>query len=391
MLIRGSDILSTVNEYYFSTKLRQVAALERQGKEIINLGVGNPSDNPHTSVIETLKIWADRPVHGYQSYKGSDELLEAMELWYKRFFGIELKGDENFLPLFGSKEGINYVVHAFVNPGEEVLVPDPGYPAYRSVALLYGAKVKKYDLTEENDFYPDFDQLEELISPATKLIFVNYPNMPTGTKAHKQVFDRFVDIALRHKVLLVHDNPYSFLQDDQLSIFSVPRAMEVAIELNSLSKSHNMAGWRIGMAVGLREYIDNLLVIKSNANTGYFFPVQKAVIRALYLDKEWYDNLRKKYSQKRLLAEEKLSEMGFTVPVGQAGMFVWARVPSVFVSGVEASDYFLERSGVFITPGRVFGKNGDKYVRVSLSVDFPVLKLALERMFFSMNKLKNPG
>ena len=381
MLVKTSEALAKSREYYFSSKLRALEQLRRQGKDIINLGIGNPAEQPHDEVINAfVREIMKNGVHGYQSYKGSENMLKSVSRWYDKHFGVCLPHDKSFLPLCGSKEGLSFIVQAFVNPGDEILVPDPGYPTYQAVAKLHYAKVKYYNLTETNGYVPDFDELDKLVSERTRLMFVNYPNMPTGAHIDSEFFDRLVKWARKHKVLVVNDNPYAMLFEKKLSIFSVAGAHDIAIELHSLSKSHNMAGWRVGFAVAAPDYINALLKVKSNYNSGHFKPVQAAVSSALALDNSWYKELRQVYNNRRLYVVSTLTSLGFDASFGDEGMFVWARVPGRFGNGEDVSDWLVDKAGVFLTPGIVFGKNGDMFVRVSLAAESAVIQKAFARI-----------
>jgi aspartate/methionine/tyrosine aminotransferase len=381
MIIDEADVVKRVEEYFFSSKLREIANMRKQGIPVINLGIGSPDSPPHVSVLNAMHESLDNPgAHGYQAYKGNENLLDSMASWYNKFFGLQLIGNEHFLPLNGSKEGISFILHAFINPGDKVLIPNPGYPTYTSAALLHYAEVDYYALRSENYYYPDFDLLEKQITPRTKIIFLNYAHMPTGAPATIEVFDKFVSLAKKYKILLVNDNPYIFLHDKQLSIFAVEGAMDVAIELNSLSKSHNLAGWRVGMAVGAPDYIKLLLKMRSNANSGHFLPIQHAAIEAMNLPDEWYAEQLAIYKRRREIIFPLLRFIDAEFIENQAGMFVWAKIPKQFDSGAALADFILKKAFVFVTEGAVFGSEGEQYFRISLSINDKELSDAAMRI-----------
>ncbi len=360
--------LEGIGEYYFSQKLREIEELHRQGKEIINLGIGSPDLPPHPSVIEVLQQESAKPgVHAYQSYKGSPVFRKAVADWYSRWYGVALNPDTEILPMIGSKEGIMHICMTYLNEGDQALVPNPGYPTYRSAVKLAGGLAVDYDLKKENTWFPDFEALERTDLSKTRLMWINYPQMPTGQLPDKNLFERLIAFGRKHHILICHDNPYSFiLNDNPMSLLAVEGAMDTAIELNSLSKSQNMAGWRVGMLVGARERIDEVLRFKSNMDSGMFLPVQLAAAKALSLPKDWYDGLNAIYIRRRELVYELLGLLGCSFDRSQAGMFVWAQIPPEAESGFALSDEVLYRSGVFITPGGIFGSAGERYVRVSL-------------------------
>jgi LL-diaminopimelate aminotransferase len=378
-LIPAASRINVVEEYYFSRKLKQIAAMAAQGKKVLNLGIGNPDTPPSQQTIDILIEASSSPLnHGYQSYIGTPELRNAFAGWYSRYFGVELDAASQILPLIGSKEGIMHISLAFVNPGEAVLIPNPGYPTYKSVAALVGADIIEYDLVEELGWQPDFEQLEKLELGKVKLMWVNYPNMPTGAPASKELFDKLVAFGKKHKILIVNDNPYSFIQNSQqLSILAARGAGDIAIELNSMSKSHNMAGWRIGMAAGNAAYIQNILKVKSNMDSGTFLPTQLAAAKALESPASWYSQLNSLYAQRRIVAEQVLQAMGCSINKEQVGMFVWGKVPDAVESTEALSDKILEKAGVFITPGFIFGSNGSRFMRISLCTPSQTLEEAL--------------
>lgn len=380
--MRTSKRLKGIGEYYFSHKLREIEELNKAGKNIINLGIGSPDLPPHPDVIKTLQEEAAKPtVHAYQSYKGSPVLRKAMSDWYKKWYDVELNPDTEILPLIGSKEGILHICMAYLDRGDEVLVPNPGYPTYTSAVKLAGGKCVEYKLTAKNYYQPDFDKLEEKKLKKVKLMFVNYPQMPTGHSPSVKLFEKLVRFARKNKILLVHDNPYSFiLNDNPMSLLTFKGAKDCVIELNSLSKSHNMAGWRVGMLCGAKEKIEEVLRFKSNMDSGTFLPVQLAAARALSLGNEWHDSVNEVYRNRREKVFELLDLLGCKFSKVQAGMFVWAAIPGEFTNGFELSDEVLYKANTFITPGGIFGTAGDKYIRVSLCSTEEKLKEAIERI-----------
>ena len=368
MKIETADRLRVVSEYYFSRKLKEIAALREQGLDIINLGIGSPDGAPAEEVIETLIIESRRPDnHAYQSYSGIPALRKGYAEWYKKYFGVSLNPENEILPLMGSKEGIMHISMAFLNPGDEVLVPNPGYPAYASVARLLGAVVRYYPLDEKNHWQPDWAGLEKTDLSKVKLMWVNYPHMPTGAKASMELFEQVVRFGLQNKILVVNDNPYSFiLNDEPLSLLKVNGAKEVALELNSLSKSHNMAGWRLGMVGGHSAYIKAILQAKSNMDSGMFKPLQLSAVKALQQPESWYRRLNDIYRQRRKIAFEIFDELQCRYNSQQVGLFVWAKIPDTEKSAEALSEKILHQKQVFITPGFIFGTAGERYLRLSL-------------------------
>lgn len=368
--MQTSKRLDGIGEYYFSQKLREIDELNKQGKNVINLGIGSPDLPPHADVVKTLQEESAKPnVHAYQNYKGSPVLRKAISEWYKTWYNVDLNADTEIMPLLGSKEGIMHICMTYLNAGDKVLVPNPGYPTYRSAVKLAGGECVDYDLTEENNWEPDFDALDKLVAAGGtyKLMWINYPQMPTGQLPSANLFEKIVAFGKKHNILICHDNPYSFiLNDTPVSIFKVPGAKEVAIELNSLSKSHNMAGWRVGVMSGAKERIDEVLRFKSNMDSGMFLPAQLAAAKALQLPKSWYDEVNAIYRKRREKVFELLDLLQCVYDKKQAGMFVWAKIPASYKTGYELSDEVLYGTGVFITPGGIFGKAGDGYIRVSL-------------------------
>ena len=360
--------LKGIGEYYFSQKLREIDELNKAGKNIINLGIGSPDMPPHPEVIKTLQEESAKPtVHAYQSYKGSLILRKAISDWYKTWYNVELNLDTEILPLIGSKEGIMHICMTYLDKGDEVLVPNPGYPTYRSAVKLAGGKCVEYKLTQKNNYEPDFDKLEKKKLKKVKLMFVNYPQMPTGQLPTKELFAKLVAFGKKHNILIIHDNPYSFiLNDNPMSLLSIEGAKDCVLELNSLSKSHNMAGWRVGMLCGAKERIEEVLRFKSNMDSGMFLPVQLAAAKALSLGKEWHEEVNAVYKKRREKVFELLRLLDCEFSTEQAGMFVWAKIPSSYKDGFVMSDKVLYKSNVFITPGGIFGSAGEKYIRVSL-------------------------
>lgn len=368
-ILHTSKRLEGIGEYYFSQKLREIDELNSAGKKIINLGIGSPDLPPHPGVITTLREESAKAgTHAYQGYKGSPVLRKAICDWYMRWYGVELNADTEVLPLIGSKEGIMHICMTYLDKGDQVLVPNPGYPTYRSAVSLAGGKCVEYTLTEKNNYEPDFEELEKKVKlDKVKLMFVNYPHMPTGARPAAGLFEKIVAFASMHNLLVVHDNPYSFiLNDEPASMLSVADAKNHVLELNSLSKSHNMAGWRVGMLCGSADHIQDVLRFKSNMDSGMFLPVQLAAAKALSLGGEWYEEINQVYRERRDKVFGLLDLLGCRYSRAQAGMFVWASIPQKYKSGYALSDEVLYNNSVFITPGGIFGSAGEKYVRISL-------------------------
>ncbi|MBC7851195.1 MAG: aminotransferase class I/II-fold pyridoxal phosphate-dependent enzyme [Chitinophagaceae bacterium] len=380
-MIKTADRLNGIGEYYFSQKLREIDTMNREGKAVINLGIGSPDLPPHPDVVDVLQKESAKPnVHAYQSYKGSPILRNAVSEWYQKWYGVKLDPESEVLPLIGSKEGIMHICMTYLNIGDKVLVPNPGYPTYRSAVKLAGGECVDYELKEDNNYQPDLSQIENT-DGSIKLMFVNYPHMPTGQLPLESTFSNLVQWAKSNNVLIVHDNPYSFiLNEHPASLLSVDGAKDLVIELNSLSKSQNMAGWRVGVLVGAKERIDEVLRFKSNMDSGMFLPVQLAAAKALSLGKEWYDSVNRTYRERREIAYRLLDLLGCMYSKNQAGMFVWARIPDHCNSGYELSDEVLYQSNVFITPGGIFGTAGEQYVRVSLCSPVEKLLEAINRI-----------
>ncbi len=382
MIVQPAKRLDNIQEYYFSKKLKEIAAMRSQGIDVLNLGIGSPDLPPLAEVSKLLGEQSCLPdVHAYQSYVGIPELRAAFADWYGRFFGVKLDPATEVLPLIGSKEGIMHIAMTFLEPGDVALVPNPGYPTYRAASELAGAEVVEFPLTAENGWLPDLDALEQTDLRRVKILWVNYPNMPTSAHANAPFFEKLIAFGKRHNILIVNDNPYSFiLNDDHLSLLSVPGAMGVALELNSLSKSHNLAGWRVGVLAGRADYLGHVVRFKSNMDSGMFKPVQLAAALALQATPEWYENLNAIYRQRREKAYELLDLLGCVWEPGATGMFVWAKVPSQYQNGYELTDLLLNEAHVFITPGGIFGSNGDGYVRISLCSKTEVFETAISRI-----------
>ncbi|GAC1444230.1 MAG: aminotransferase class I/II-fold pyridoxal phosphate-dependent enzyme [Sediminibacterium sp.] len=368
MQIKTAKRLEGIGEYYFSQKLREIDELNKQGKNIINLGIGSPDLPPHPDVVKVLHEEAVKPhVHGYQNYKGSHVLRKAIADWYDTWYGVKLQADTEILPLIGSKEGIMHICMTYLDEGDIALIPNPGYPTYSSAVKLAGGSALAYELTAENNWEPDFAGLEQTDLSKVKMMWVNYPHMPTGQLPTRELFEKIVAFGHKHQILICHDNPYSFiLNDTPASLLHIEGAKEVVIELNSLSKSSNMAGWRIGMLCGAKERIDEILRFKSNMDSGMFLPVQLAAAKALSLGKPWYDGVNAIYAQRRTKVFELLKLLDCDFSTNQVGLFVWAKVPARYKTGYELSDEVLYKANVFITPGGIFGSAGERYVRVSL-------------------------
>ena len=377
--------IGNVQEYYFSVKLKEIAQMNAQGADVINLGIGSPDLPPTKEVTDTLaEAAADPKGHGYQPYVGIPQLREAFSQWYKRWYNVDLNPANEVLPLIGSKEGIMHISMAFINEGDGVLVPNPGYPTYSSVSKLVGAKILSYNLKAEQNWQPDLEQLEaqhkagEIDLDSVKLMWCNYPNMPTGANGSMELFEKLVAFGKKYNIIICHDNPYSFiLNDTLLSILSVEGAKEICIELNSMSKSHNMPGWRIGMLASNKQFIEWILRVKSNMDSGMFRAMQLAAVKALNAPAEWYKQMNQVYSARKALAQAILEKVGAEVAPGQVGMFLWGKVQG---KGVEICDDVLYKAKVFITPGFIFGSNGENYIRISLCANEQTLQKALERI-----------
>ena len=386
--IKPAERLSLVSEYYFSRKLKEVAQMNAEGKDVISLAIGSPDMPPSEQTIKTLCEVASCPdTHGYQPTMGTPELRKAMADFYKRWYGVELNPANEIQPLIGSKEGILHVTLAFVNPGEEVLVPNPGYPTYTSLSKILGAKVVNYDLMEDNGWQPDFEQLEKMDLSKVKLMWTNYPNMPTGGNARMETYERLVDFARRHNIVVVNDNPYSFILNEKpISLLQVEGAKDCCIEFNSLSKSHNMPGWRVGMCISNPTFISWILKVKSNIDSGTFRGIQLAAATALTNEAEWHREANfETYSRRRKYSEQIMDALGCKYDPQQVGMFLWGRIPDTYSNCEELTERVLHEARVFITPGFIFGSKGDRYIRISLCAKEEKIQAALERI----EKLKN--
>lgn len=388
MKMQVADRLSGVGEYYFSKKLREIDQMRAAGKDIISLGVGGPDQPPHPKVIARLAAEAAKPnTHAYQPYKGTAILRNAFARWYGRFYGVILDPESEILPLIGSKEGIMHVCMTYLNPGDKVLIPNPGYPTYRSAATIAGGVCVDYLLREANGWMPDFDEIERQGLDGVKIMIVNFPHMPTGAAPREGLFRDLVAFARRNGILLLHDNPYSFIRNEHPeSLLATVGAKDVALELNSLSKSHSMAGWRIGMLAGAKERIDEVIRFKSNMDSGMFYPMQAAAAEALDLDEEWYRDLNRIYREREVIGFELLDLMGCSYAKPQSGLFVWGRLPEGAGDCFEFSDKLLYGCGVFVTPGGIFGSEGKNYIRISLCSPVEVLLRAKERIAALLNK-----
>ena len=377
-----ADRLSGVSEYYFSKKLKEVAQMNAEGKDVISLGIGSPDMPPSEETVATLCREAQNPNgHGYMPYVGIPELRQAFADWYKKWYQVELDAKSEIQPLIGSKEGILHVTLAFVNPGDQVLVPNPGYPTYTSLSRILGAEIVNYDLKEENGWMPDFDALEQMDMSRVKLMWTNYPNMPTGANATPELYEKLVSLARRKGIVIVNDNPYSFILNDKpLSILSIPGAKDCCIEFNSMSKSHNMPGWRIGMLASNAEFVQWILKVKSNIDSGMYRAMQLAAATALQAEQDWYDGNNHNYRNRRKIAGEIMDVLGCTYDEKQVGMFLWGKIPDKYSDVEELTERILHQARVFITPGFIFGSNGKRYIRISLCCKDEKLAEALRRI-----------
>ena len=381
--IQPAKRLELVSEYYFSRKLKEVAALNAQGKNIISLAIGSPDMPPSKQTVDKLCEVANNPnAHGYQPTMGTNELRQAMADFYKRWYQVELNAQNEILPLIGSKEGILHITLAFVNPGEKVLVPNPGYPTYTSLSKILGAEIVNYDLLENNGWQPDFDALEKMDLSHVKLMWTNYPNMPTGGNARMETYERLVRFAKKHGIVVVNDNPYSFILNEKpLSLLQVEGAKDCCIELNSMSKSHNMPGWRVGLCASNAQFIQWILKIKSNIDSGTFRGIQLAAAEAYQNSIEWHREANiNTYRRRRLIAEEIMNTLGCTFDKNQKGMFLWGRIPEQYTDAEELTERVLHQARVFIVPGFIFGSNGKRYIRISLCANEENIKEALCRI-----------
>lgn len=382
MQISVANRLNGIGEYYFSQKLKQIEELNKTGQPVLNLGIGSPDLPPHPDVIKVLQEEAAKPnTHGYQSYKGAEALRKAAAEWYAKWYGVSLNAATEILPLIGSKEGIMHICMTYLNQGDQALIPNPGYPTYRSAVQLAGGTCLEYELKAGQNYFPDFAALEAQDLSKVKLMWVNYPHMPTGQAGTPELFAQLVHFGKKHNILICHDNPYSFILNDQpASMLATAGAKDVVLELNSLSKSQNMAGWRVGFLMGNEDRINEVLRFKSNMDSGMFLPLQLAAAKALGLDASWYAEVNKHYRQRREKAYELLDLLRCTYTKDQVGMFVWAKIPNGYTDGFALSDEVLEAARVFITPGGIFGSAGNGFVRVSLCSPVDKLDAAIQRI-----------
>ena len=381
--IQPAERLGLVQEYYFSRKLKEVAQLNAEGRDIISLAIGSPDMPPSDQTVERLCEVARRPdAHGYQPTMGTPELRQAMAGFYNRWYGVTLDPAREILPLIGSKEGILHITLAFVNPGDAVLVPNPGYPTYTSLSKILGARIINYNLLEDNGWQPDFDELEQMDLSGVRLMWTNYPNMPTGGNARRETYERLVDFARRHNIVVVNDNPYSFiLNDNPLSLLQVEGAKDCCIELNSMSKSHNMPGWRVGLCATNATFISWILKVKSNIDSGTFRGIQLAAAEAYANDETWHREANiATYARRRAIAEEIMQTLGCSFDPTQVGMFLWGKIPEHYTDAEELTERVLHEARVFITPGFIFGSNGQRYIRISLCAKEDKIREALERI-----------
>jgi len=384
MDFKPADRISAVSEYYFSRKLKEVAKLNAEGKDIISLAIGSPDMPPSEATIQTLCDNAKKAdAHGYQPTVGIPELRKAMAQFYKRWYGVELDPATEIQPLIGSKEGILHVTLALCNPGDKVLVPNPGYPTYTALSKILGQQIVNYDLREDNGWHPDFDQLEQMNLEGVKLMWTNYPNMPTGGRATRELYEQLVDFARRHHIIIVNDNPYSFIlnRDEHLSILQVPGAKECCIEFNSMSKSHNMPGWRVGLLATNAQFVQWILRIKSNIDSGTFRPLQLAAAQAYENSDDWHTQANvATYASRRKIAEAIMTELGCSFDPTQQGMFLWGKIPDSIANVEDLTERVLHEARVFITPGFIFGSNGERYIRISLCAKDEKMQEALKRI-----------
>lgn len=380
--IKPANRLNSVSEYYFSAKLREVAEMNAAGKNVINLGIGNPDLPPSEATIKALCDEAQKPnVHGYQSYVGIPELRKGFADWYKKWYTVDLNPNTEIQPLIGSKEGILHITLAFVNPGDSVLVPNPGYPTYSSASSLCEANIISYDLDENNNWQPDFEALEKKDLSNVKLMWVNYPNMPTGANATIELYEKLVAFGKKHSIVICNDNPYSFnLNDEKLSILSVEGSKEICIEMNSMSKAHNMAGWRMAMLATNPQFVQWILNVKSNVDSGMFRPMMVAAVAALQNSEEWHAEMNKVYAKRRTVAYKIMDALDCEYDTKQVGIFIWAKIPAKYKNSGELADEILYGKNVFITPGFIFGDKGNQYVRISLCSPESMLEEALNRI-----------
>ena len=382
-MIEPAERLKLVSEYYFSRKLKEVAQMNAEGKDIISLAIGSPDMPPSQQTIDKLCEVANRPdAHGYQPTMGTPELRNAMADFYQRWYGVELNPQTEIQPLIGSKEGILHVTLAFVNPGEQVLVPNPGYPTYTSLSKILGAEIVNYNLLENNGWQPDFEALEKMDLSKVKLMWTNYPNMPTGGAARMETYERLVAFAQKHQIVVVNDNPYSFILNEKpMSLLQVPGAKDCCIEFNSMSKTHNMPGWRVGMLASNAQFVQWILKIKSNIDSGTFRGIQLAAAEAYRNDPEWHREANiNTYRRRRAVAEKIMTTLGCSYDPNQVGMFLWGKIPAHYSNAEELTERVLHEARVFITPGFIFGSNGERYIRISLCAKEDKLEAALQRI-----------
>ncbi len=380
--MKESERLSSVSEYYFAVKLREIASRQAAGEDIINLGIGSPDLPPHPDVISTLAEASARgDTHGYQSYRGIPELRSALARWYGTTYGVQLDSQSEIIPLMGSKEGIMHISMAFLGAGDGVLIPNPGYPTYRAAAQIAGARVMEYRFRNDNSGWPDFDAIEKQDLTEIKIMWINYPHMPTGKAATMALFERLIAFARKHSILICHDNPYNtILNLNAISIFAVAGAKEIALELNSLSKTFNMAGWRVGALIGNANLLDSVMKFKSNMDSGMFKPIQLAAAKALSLGQEWVETINKTYALRQDIAFEILDTLGCTHHPVQAGLFAWGAISGSESTGEARSEEILNSASVFIAPGHIFGSAGADFLRISLCAPEEKLREALKRI-----------
>lgn len=381
-MIKQSERLNSVEEYYFSKKLREVSNMIQSGESVINMAIGSPDLFPSIKVVDEIKnSLSDSFAHKYQSYQGLPELRDAIAKFYNKFFGVELNPSNEVLPLMGSKEGIMHISLAFLNSADEVLIPNPGYPTYLSVTKLVQANPVFYNLSEENGWFPNLSELENKDLSKVKLMWINYPHMPTGASANFDQFEKLLEFAKTNNILLINDNPYSFiLNDEYLSLLKVKGYKDFVLELNSLSKSFNMSGWRVGMLVGSSDNITKVLKVKSNMDSGMFYGIQKGAIAALNLDKSWFEDLNKVYLKRRKLIWNIADKLNCSYDKNSKGLFVWAKLPNHIKSSEQYIDTLLKEKKIFIAPGTIFGSNGEGYIRFSLCIDEVKIYEALKRI-----------
>lgn len=383
MIVQAANKLEHINEYYFSTKLKQIAQMKADGKPVINLGIGNPDLPPSQATIDALiEAVQQNNTHGYQSYIGIPELRKAMTNWYQQIYHVSIDCNTEVLPLLGSKEGIGFISNAFLNPNDIVLVPNPGYPTYTSATYLAGAIPVNYNLNENKNWLPDLSSIDEATLKQAKILWLNYPNMPTGADGNIEALKKIITIVKKYEILICNDNPYSLVlnKENPFSIFQIDGAKEVAIELNSLSKSHNLAGARIGMLLGDAAYIQTVLKVKSNVDSGMYLPVQQAAIAAFSNDAMWHEERNKIYESRRNIVWQIMDVLHCVYDKEQVGMFIWAKIPSTYNSVEDLTERILHEANVFITPGFIFGTNGNRYIRISLCSNEQDLKEALNRI-----------